>query len=150
VKYHIIKTAPTKPITFRWEDALSFDGDAAPYIQYAHARSARIIEKSSDNPKKIKTESLDLSDLSAEEKTLIKEISRFQEIVEKAADERKPHLIANYIYGLAAEYSRFYKECQVLTDDEKVRLRRLSMVYAAKNTIKIGLNLLGIEAPQRM
>lgn len=150
VKYHIIKTAPGKPITFKWEDALSFEGDAAPYIQYAHARSARILEKSDVKVKGIKAEKLDLSDLHEEEENLVRELSRFPEIVEKSAAERKPHLTATYVLELASGYSRFYKECQVLADDEKLKQRRLVMVYAAKNTIKIALSLLGVDAPERM
>ena len=150
VKYHIIKTAPSKPITFRWEEALSFDGDAAPYIQYAHARSARILEKAGLGEKKINAECLDLSNLHPEEKALIKALSLFPEKVASSADSRKPHLLANYLYELASSYSRFYKECQVLSDDEALKKRRLALVAAVKNTLNVGLNLLGIEAPERM
>jgi len=150
VKYHILKTAPGKPITFRWEEALSFDGDAAPYIQYAHARSARILEKSGLGEKKLNAKNPDLSNLHPEEKTLIKALSLFPEKVASSAEGRKPHLLANHLYELASSYSRFYKECQVLVEDEKIRCRRLALVAAAKNTLNIGLNLLGIEAPERM
>ncbi|MFH1835481.1 MAG: arginine--tRNA ligase [Methanobacteriota archaeon] len=150
VKYHIIKTAPTKPITFRWEEALSFEGDAAPYIQYAHARSARIIEKSEVSEKEISSNKADCSGLHDEERNVLLDLSRFPEVISKSAEERKPHLLANYVYELASSYSRFYKECPVLTGDEKLSVRRLKIVYAVKNTISFGLDLLGISSPTRM
>jgi arginyl-tRNA synthetase len=150
VKYHLLKTAPAKPITFRWEEALSFDGDAAPYIQYAHARSARILEKSGLKSEEINAKNLDLSNLQPEEKNLIKELSLLPEKVASSAVGRKPHLLANYLYELASSYSRFYKECQVLSDDEALMKRRLALVAGVKNTLKTGLSLLGIDSPERM
>ena len=150
LKYHIIKTAPSKPITFRWEDALAFEGDAAPYIQYAHARSIRILEKAGVSLEELEGRELDFTGLSVDEKDLIKVIAGFPESVRKAAGERRPHIIATYVYDLASVYSRFYKECKVLGEDEKIMERRLSLVAATKNTLKIGLGLLGINAPERM
>jgi len=150
VKYHIIKTAPNKPITFRWGEALSFEGDAAPYIQYAHARSARIIEKSEVSEKEIISNKADCSGLHGEERNVLLDLSRFPEVVLKSAEERKPHLLANYVYELASSYSRFYKECPVLTSDGKLSVRRLKLVLAVKNTICTSLGLLGISSPTRM
>ena len=93
---------------------------------------------------------LDFTGLSVDEKDLIKVIAGFPESVRKAAGERRPHIIATYVYDLASVYSRFYKECKVLGEDEKIMERRLSLVAATKNTLKIGLGLLGINAPERM
>ncbi len=149
VKYHIIKTDPNKPITFRWEDALSFDGDAAPYIQYAHARSCRIVEKSGVEVSQIRLDDISFA-LTEEEKSLIKLVAAFPERVEKSAADLKPNYIATYLYELAASYSRFYKNCQVLDVDEKTMKRRLLLVHAVQEIIREGLNLIGVEAPQRM
>jgi arginyl-tRNA synthetase len=149
VKYHIVKMSASKPITFKWEEALSFDGDAAPYLQYAHARSCRILEKAGVDASKTKPEKLDYSKLTPEEKEVIKLLGSFPLVVEEAAQKLSPHTIANHLYALAAAYSRFYKNCQVIGDDGVIP-HRLLLVDAARNTIKIGLNLLGIEAPDRM
>ena len=153
IKYHLIKRDPLKPITFKWEEALSFDGESSPYIQYAHARSCRILENA-----KIKVEDIDMNEiinkidlnLKTEEKKLIKLIARFPEIIEKSAKELKPNLIANYLYELASEFSRFYKNCRVLDAGKGIEERRLLLVDATRKVIKNGLGLLGIEAPERM
>lgn len=149
IKYHIIKTAPAKPITFRWEDALSFEGESAPYIQYVHARSCRILEKVDEDVVKIDVEGIDLN-LEDIEKQLIKELSIFPDVVESSARELKPNLIANYLYSLASIYNKFYIQCPVLPAEKKIRERRILMVHSAKQVISTGLGLLGIEAPERM
>jgi arginyl-tRNA synthetase len=149
VKYHIIKTAPAKPIEFSWKDALSFEGESSPYIQYVHARSCRILEKAEENPKSIDVEDIDTS-LEDIEKQLIKEISLFPDVVESAASELKPNLIAGYLYNLASTYSRFYIQCPVLSADEKTRRRRILIVHSVREVTKTGLALLGIDAPERM
>ena len=149
IKYHIIKTAPNKQITFKWDLALSFDGDAAPYIQYAYARSCRILEKSKLKVDDIDIEKIDLN-LENDEKELVKNLSEFSDIVKKASAELRPDLIATYLYKLASSYNRFYKNCQVLDVSEKVMMRRLLLVDSTKNIIKTGLYLIGIESPERM
>jgi arginyl-tRNA synthetase len=149
VKYHIIKTAPSKPITFSWSEALSFDGEAAPYIQYVHARSCRILEKSGEKVSGISAEKIDLN-LDEIEKQLLKELSLFPDVVETSARDLKPNLIANYLYTLSSTYNKFYIQCPVLTAEKKVRDRRLLMVYSVKQVIKTGLSLIGIEAPEWM
>jgi arginyl-tRNA synthetase len=149
IKYHLVKTTPSKPITFRWEDALSFEGEAAPYIQYVHARSCRILEKAGIDVQEIDVDGIDTS-LEVMEQQLVKELSLFPDAVEEAARSLKPHIIANYVYSLSATYNKFYLNCPVLTETDSVRNRRLLMVYAVAQVVKTGLDLLGIEAPQRM
>jgi len=149
VKYHIVKTNANKPITFRWDDALSFEGDASPYIQYAHARCCRILEKAGVDASKINASELECENLTSEEEKVLKLLGSFPLVVEEASRKLQPHLIANYVYDLASAYSRFYKNCQVISDDDVVE-HRLLIVDAVRNTLKIGLGLLGIEAPERM
>lgn len=150
VKYHILKTSPHKTITFRWQDALSFEGDAAPYIQYAHARCCSIVEKSRINPAAIDVRGIDVERLEKEEESLIRMFTRFPDLVERTAEERRPNLLANYLYELAAAYSRFYKDCPVLSADEAVKNRRLMLVDASRQVLANGLLLLGIESPKKM
>jgi len=149
IKYHILKTSPQKPITFRLEEALNFDGDAAPYIQYAHARCCSIIRRSEMDLNKINVDEIDLN-LERDEENLTRSILRFPEIVEKTANERRPNILANYLYQLSSEFSKFYKYCPVLPSEEKVKCRRLLLVDATRQVLNNGLNLLGIEAPERM
>lgn len=151
IKYHLIKTTPSKPITFRWSEALSFDGDSAPYIQYAYARSCSLLRKSEVDVGRIGIDEVDATDLDAEEKALVRLVSEFPLVVGKSAEEYRPDLIATYLYRLASAYSRFYRQCPVISsENEGVKKRRLLLVYSASQVIKNGLNLLGINAPERM
>ena len=152
MKYHLIKREPQKPITFRWSEALNFDGETAPYIQYAHARCCRILEKANFKVGEVAVDELfnDGFELEKEEKNLIKIISEFEDVVERASGELKPNLIAIYVYEIASQFSKFYKECKVIGTDENVEKRRLLMVDAARQVIKNALLLIGIDAPDRM
>lgn len=147
IKYHILKTSPLKQINFRWDEALSFEGEASPYIQYAHARCCSILRKSKAGLDKIK---VTVVDLTTEEEQLILKIARFPEAVESAGKELKPNTIAAYLFELASLFSRFYKECPVLSANKDVLKRRLLLVDSTRQTLKNGLYLLGIEAPERM
>jgi len=148
VRFHIIKTTPNKQITFRWEDALSFEGESAPYIQYAHARSCRILEKSGADLKKLND--IDYAVADDEEKKLILKLLQYEDAVEAAAAHLRPDLVAAYLLELAGAYSRFYMKCPVLDAPEPVKNRRLLTVQKTRETIKDGLGLLGIDAPERM
>ncbi|MFC2162411.1 arginine--tRNA ligase [Candidatus Altiarchaeota archaeon] len=146
VKFHIIKTHPNKQITFRWDDALDFDGESGPYIQYAHARSRRILEKagafgSGDYAPEPEND---------EEWALIRMLSAFPEQIERAADGLRPDIIATYLIKLTQDYGRFYMRCNVLDSDDPVRVRRLIIVSLTRDVLARGLDLLGIGAPERM
>ena len=149
IKYHILKTSPQKMMSFRWEDALSFEGDSAPYIQYAHARSCSILEKAGADIAGIDISGIDLC-LEKGEENLVKVLMRFPDVVAKAASERKPSNVASYVYELASSYSRFYKECQVISTEKRVMDRRLLLVDSTRQVLENGLRLLGIDAPRRM
>ena len=159
IKYHILKTSPTKQITFRWKDALNFDGESGPYIQYAHARCCSILKKIGGTEIKIETGKIDINEVDINEidmnpddyeKNLLFMIMKFPDIIEKCASELKPNFLCLYLYELASSFSRFYKNCPVLTADEKTRDRRILLVDATRGRINTGLNLLGIHAPERM
>ncbi|MEM4347382.1 MAG: arginine--tRNA ligase [Candidatus Altiarchaeota archaeon] len=149
IKYHILKTSPQKQITFRWEDALNFDGETGPYIQYAHARCCSLLKKFSADIGKIKIDSI-CTELSDEEKSLLKKLIKFPYIVENSVNELKPNILASYLYELSSEFSRFYKKCQVLGVEKGISERRILLVDATRIVIKKGLELLGIDAPERM
>ena len=95
--------------------------------------------------------SIDLSVLnSSYEIELIKELSKFSDIIKKAADEYEPSILARYLIDVASMYSRFYNECTVIVDDEKLKTARLSLCYSCGIVIKKGLEILGISCPDEM
>ncbi len=145
VKFHIVKTTPNKQITFRWDDALSFEGESAPYIQYAHARSCRILEKAGRGSSEV-----DYVVEDKHERALVRKLLEFEDVVEDAARQLRPDLVATYLIELTGAYGRFYMNCPVLDSKGGVRGRRLKLVEKLRDTVKTGLGLLGIEAPERM
>jgi len=146
MKYGMLMRDNNRVLVFDIEEALSFEGHAAPYIQYAHARACRILEKVDQIP----TEGLTFADLTPEEINLIQQVAIFPSEVERAAAEYKPLVIANYVYELAKRFNDFYRACPVLQAEEPQRSARLALVAAARQTLANGLGLLGIAAPETM
>ncbi|WP_332897291.1 arginine--tRNA ligase [Haladaptatus sp. CMSO5] len=146
VRYDIVSKQPTKGITFEWEQALDFEAQSAPYVQYVHARTCGILDEA-DVPTAI-----DASVLTAEaERALLRQIARFPAVIEEAADELRPHIVATYTREFAEAFNRFYRECPVLKEeDESVRTARLALVAASRTTIANALSVLGIAAPTSM
>ncbi len=142
VRFNIVRISPGKPMVFDWDEALDFERQGSPFVQYAYARACRILEKG-----EVKRE-FKVGKLTDNEKHLIKAISKFQEIVMEAADSRKPSIIANYTVELADTFHRFYMYEQVLKAKE--RDFRLNLVLVAKTTLDNALRLLGIEALEKM
>ncbi|USH00341.1 arginine--tRNA ligase [Thermococcus argininiproducens] len=154
VRYNLVKYSPEKIITFRWEDVLNFEGESAPYIQYAHARCASILKKAMETGMTIDPTELlkkaDFSRLDQKEKELIKTMAKFPEIVKTAGRDIKPNLIATYANELAMIFNRFYMALPVLKAEEGTREMRLLLVIATKQVLKNALELMGIEAPEVM
>ncbi len=152
IKYVMLARDGNKVIVFDPEEALSFDGHAAPYIQYAHARACRILEHAAVSDADIlgSLERVDFSTPQPEELSLLQQISAFPEIVQRAADEYRPLHITNYVFELAKRFNDFYHACPVLHADEGVRDARLALVTATRLTLRNGLALLGIAAPTAM
>lgn len=147
IKYPMLARDNTKVVTFDWKTALDFNGQAAPYIQYAHVRANSILRRMEEllpgpcTPK---------YSLEAPEVQLIDLISRIPGEIQRAASEYKPLHIANLAYELARAFNDFYTQCQVLKADPDVRAFRLRMVAAARQSIANLLNMLGIEPPEVM
>jgi arginyl-tRNA synthetase len=141
IKYHIIKTDANKPITFVWEDALNFEGDTGPYLQYTYARAKSVLRKAGKKPK--------ISQLSEEKEiALVKRISEFSSMVEKCAKELKPHHLAVYLAGLAAGFNEYYQSIRVIGSENEQA--KLALVSALAITMKNGMQLLGIEPLEKM
>jgi len=147
LKYDMIKMSPTKTIIFDWRQALDFEGNAAPYLQYTFARSSSILRKA--KVKKIKN--FDMSLLKHPiERELIKMISEFPEAVQNASNDLRPHYIANFCYNLSTKFNEFYQFIPVIHARLGLKIHRLALVKAVSIVLKNALNLLGIEAPERM
>jgi arginyl-tRNA synthetase len=136
-----------KIVTFDWESALDFNGQAAPYIQYAHVRANSILRRLEEpQPESIRPE----YQLDPTEIQLIDLISRFPGEVQRAAEEYKTLAITNLAYELARAFNDFYNACPVLKAEPNTRAVRLRLVAATRQTIANALQLLGIVAPEVM
>lgn len=136
-------------IVFDLEDALSFAGHAAPYIQYAHARACRILERAGDIPQGY----IDFQDLQQEEVDLIDQIGNFPLEIEKASESYRPLEVADYVYELARKFNDFYADYDkrpVLAAPEPQRTMRVALVAATRQALSNGLHLLGVAAPEVM
>ncbi len=147
IKFPMLSRESNKVVTFDWESALDFNGQAAPYIQYAYVRATSILRKA-DNL--IPDDLVPEYELTQPEITLVDLISRMPEEVQKAAKDLKPLIITNQAYELARAFNDFYTQCPVLGENEPRRSARLRLVAAARQAISNSLALLGITAPQAM
>ncbi|MGI0093610.1 MAG: arginine--tRNA ligase [Nitrosotalea sp.] len=148
LRYAMIKQDLDKIITFDLTESLSLEGDTGPYIQYAHARAIRILEKAGKSPNfEASLGALD----TIYEKDMVKVIGKFDLHVEDSAKNLSPKIIAKYCYQLAVSFNTFYEHVKVLTaDSDDIINARLCLVYSFKETLAKALQLLGIDAPERM
>lgn len=154
IKYTMLARDGNKVIVFDPDEALSFEGHSAPYIQYAHARACRILERSGVTDAEVlgALGETSFAQPVPEELNLLQQISAFPEMVQRAATEHRPLHITNYVFELAKRFNDFYHEAPVLQEgiDPAVRQARLALVTATRITLKNGLTLLGIAAPEQM
>jgi arginyl-tRNA synthetase len=150
VRYDIVSKQPTKAITFEWERALDFEAQSAPYVQYVHARAAGILSEADVDQTNL--DEVDAERLSHRtERDLLREIARFPAVIEEAAEELHPHVVATYTREFADAFNAFYRECPVVdAADADTRQARLALVVAAKTTIANALDILGVAAPESM
>jgi arginyl-tRNA synthetase len=147
IKFPMLDRENTRIVTFDWDSALDFNGQAAPYIQYAHVRANSILKKVAGVP----SEAIDPNyELDPSEISLIEILSQFPAEIQKAASEYKPLYLTHYLYEMARSFNAFYRQAPVLTADPEVRDFRLQLVEASRVVLAAGLNLLGIEAPRVM
>ncbi len=143
IKYQILKQAFSKDIIFDRERALSLEGDSGPYLQYAHARACAIGEKAKEQNITAKV------DAHVEPDNLTRLLHRFPEAVEYAAAHSEPHLLTNYLLEFAAAFNSWYAQVHVL-DGTPEAGHKVAVVDAVRKTLKNGLWILGIPAPERM
>jgi arginyl-tRNA synthetase len=144
--YAMVSVDNVRDTVFSWDRALDFDGQAAPYIQYAHVRATSILRKAEILPEALTPS----HQLEAPEIALLDRISRFPDEVHRAASEYKPLIIANYAYELSRDFTAFYQTCPVLDAPSKARQLRLRLTEAARQTLANSMRLLLVEAPEVM
>lgn len=153
LKFYILKVDPTKRMTFNPEDSIDMQGHTGPFVQYAHARIASMLAKVSDaDAESSGGWALDNDRVwLPAELDLIRQFSQFELSVNLAADQYNPAHVADFAYGLATAFNRFYHDCPVLQEPRsETRLFRLALCEQTRILLKDSLDLLGIKAPERM
>jgi arginyl-tRNA synthetase len=152
VRYDIVKVSPEKSTVFNWEEALDFEKQGAPFIQYSHARACNILKKAEEEGKWNPAEEIDPSLLTEDtEVDLIKKMASFDSIINICARDLKPHTIAIYARELADAFNQFYRFVPVVSaEEDDIRASRLALVNCAKIVLANALDTLGIGAPESM
>ena len=146
VIYAFLKNNRERDIVFSWEDIVNFDGDSGPYVQYTYVRGKSILRKAGYEPK-----TADLSLLSSEEEfNLAKLIGGFGDAVKEAGERYEPFVVTRQITEIAKAFNKFYNSHPIMNADENIKNARLQLVIATCTTIKAGLRLVCIEAPENM
>jgi arginyl-tRNA synthetase len=149
VKYADLSQNRSSDYKFDWDKMISFKGNSGPYLQYAHARICAIFRKGEIDPGALETTAALVLEHAAEI-ALGKQLLQFADVVHEAAAGSYPHLIAEHLYALARLFSGFYEQCPVLKADGESRRTRLLLCWLTARQLRRGLDLLGIDAPERM
>jgi len=146
VRYNIVRVQAEKAIQFRWEEALNFEGNSAPFLQYAHARACSILAKAE------RRGAAEFDRLRhPQEQRLLRWIAKFPSAVREAADGRRVHPVASFVAAFAAQFNQFYRDCPVLTaDPASLRDARIALVDASRIVLRNALDCLGLAAPKEM
>ncbi len=148
LKYFILKVDPKKQMLFNPKESVDFNGNTGPFIQYTHARIQSILRKAQDDY----TQNLAYpNQLDPKEKELVKLILQFPDIIQQAAKQYSPAILANYLYDVVKEYNSFYQTIAILGEDNpQNRVWRIQLSATTAKVIKNATQLLGIEVPNRM
>ena len=136
-----------KDVTFSYDKVLNFDGETGPYVQYTHARCCSVLRKAGGYDR-AQVDAALLSDPYSQ--ALLKAMAAFPAAVEAAAEKNEPYLVARATMAVCTAMNKFYYEVRIMAEDEDRKNARLALTDGARQVIAIGLNLLGIAAPERM
>lgn len=141
LRYQFLKVRVGGDVVFDISEAVSLEGNNGPYLQYAHARARSILAKTdvAHQP---------LSDIEPGERQLVSKLTEYPDVVAKATEDLSPHIICTYLYELAQEFNRFYENNRVIGEPREAQ--RLYLITKYTDTLKNGLGLLGIDAPEKM
>ena len=149
VKYADLSKNRTTDYVFDWDNMLSFEGNTAPYMQYAYTRIRSIFNRSQIALSEVEQAQLSITD--EKERALAIKLLQFEEAIQIVAKDGTPHVLCTYLYELAGVFSSFYEHCPILNnEDQQVKLSRLKLALLTERTLKQGLDLLGIKTVEKM
>ena len=148
IKYADLSTDRSNNYTFEWEKMLSFDGNTAPYLQYAHARICSIFSK--DEIDRNSTRDAEIILAHEREIVLARALIGYPEALDSACSSHSPHKLATQLHIIAQAFGSFYEVCPVLNAEDRTKISRLALCDLTARTLQTGLKLLGIDSPQRM
>ena len=149
IKYADLSKTRTNDYIFDWDAMMSFEGNTAPYLQYAYTRIRSIFRKANIDAQSFNAE---INIVEPQEKALAMKLLQFEEVVDQVASEGYPHILCNYVYELASAFMSFYEHCPILKEGvaEQSQQSRLQLSKQASETIAKGLDLVGIEVMEKM
>jgi arginyl-tRNA synthetase len=149
LKYYILKVDPKKRILFDPKESIDFQGNTGPFIQYTYARIQSILRKSNiDENVTLSAAEVSLQD---KERDLLKQLEQFPEVIQNAAEQHSPALVANYTHDLVKDFNSFYQNVSILgADKEEEKIFRVQLSKTVGQTIKNAFSVLGIDVPERM
>lgn len=142
-----------KDYVFSWDKILNFDGETGPYVQYTHARACSVLRNAGEEValNAAAVDGIDLQHITGDSAyDLVKMLYAFPQMIVEASEKYEPSIITRHLVGIAQAFNRFYHDERILTDNENEKTAKVALVIAAKTTIKNGLELLGIKAPEKM
>ena len=145
VRYSIAKVELNKDIVFSWDEALNFEGNSAPYLQYTYARAFSILKKLGKARLQKATYKVN-----NKEYNLVKELSNFPKIAVNSLDQLKPHLLCNYAYNLTQKFNDFYESCPVIKAEPEEEAKRVSLVQTTLIVLRNVFKLLGLPVLEEM
>jgi arginyl-tRNA synthetase len=148
VKYADLSTDRIRDYVFDWDRMLAFDGNTAPYLQYAHARISSIFRRAEVDRSTIATNAIALE--ADQERALAKRLLAYPTAIADTLASYSPHKLATYLFDLAQDFTAFYEHCPVMRAEEPLRSSRLALCDLTARTLEHGLGLLGIQAPESM
>lgn len=133
---------------FDWDIMLNFNGETGPYVQYTTVRAKSVLEKAGyiPNVKEVNVEKLNDKD----SQKIINQLYNFNSILKNVTEKEEPSILARYLVDLAQNFSSFYNNCHIITEDKEMQDARLYITYMVKTILEKGLNLLGIQVPEKM
>ena len=152
VKFADLSKNRTSDYIFNWKTMLSFEGATAPYLQYAYSRIQSIFSKAESVKAGVTQTQATINIIEPQEKALALKLLQLEDVVDAVISECTPNLLCNYLYELASLYMSFYEACPILKEDisDEVKASRLALCQVVAQTLKQGLDILGIDVMDRM